>query len=1651
MSKIQTINDVLNDIRQKATTEKEKGTEFERLMKRWFLTDPRYENLEKVWLWEEFPGKGDLGGSDLGIDLVAKDDTGDYWAIQCKCYAENATIDKAAVDSFLANSSRQFLDDETMQTRQFSNLIFVSTTRNGWGQNALKATQGLEKPFTRINLFELESSSVNWGKLYKGEEGKKALKSGKQPRAHQLQAMSKAHHHFIEEGNDRGKLIMACGTGKTFTALRIMEEMTDEKSLVLFLVPSIALLGQTLNAWMSDKSEPMRAICVCSDAKATRKMKGEDDDDESVVDLAVPATTNVKSILRQIKVAEREKKRTVIMSTYQSIDVVSDALHQAGKYVDLCICDEAHRTTGVKIKDRDESNFTKVHSDEYIPARKRLYMTATPRLYKESIKIKAKENDDILCSMDDEIIYGKEFYRLSFNKAVQSGLLTDYKVLVLTVNERDLPYTVSEKIKKRSQAVKKEDLLKELNFDDATKLIGCINGLSKRIKGDGGSTVEEDPVKMRRAVAFCQTINPTKANPNASSTQMANYFEEVCQDYREWLNPEDAKEVVNVKAQHIDGSMDANTRNNKIAWLKEETDDPNECRVLCNVRCLSEGVDVPALDAVLFMSPRNSEVEVVQSVGRVMRSFGRGTDHEKKYGYIIIPIIVPEDVKPEDALNDNDRFRVVWTILNALRSHDEEFNAHVNHINLNKAKSTKVVVGGVPRDQYTIGKGGDEGDSVTLGSDEVAKQLELRFGTLQDGIYARIVEKVGDKMYWTNWAKEVGEIAKKFIERITNLVKENEEARRNFDEFVCGLQKNINPSVNSEQAIEMLAQHMITRPVFDALFKDYEFVHNNAVSHSMQFMIEVLEAEGFDMDVEVLERFYTSVRINIGDIDNLEGKQTIIKNLYEKFFKGAFPKTVDKLGIVYTPVECVDFIIHSVDDILKKEFNTSLTEENVHILDPFTGTGTFITRLLQSGLIRPEDMKRKYLNEIHCNEIVLLAYYIADVNIESVYHDIMKPDKYLQYDGICLTDTFQLNEHGDNDIFSQLFPENSDRVLKQKKSPVRVIIGNPPYSIGQKSANDNAQNLNYDLLDNHIFNSYRKYSHNNSAQSAIALKDMYVKAFRWSSDRLFKNNDGGIIAFISNGAWIDGVSHDGMRKCLQDEFTSVYVLNLRGNQRTSGELSRKEGGKIFGSGSRTPISITILVKNPNNKRDKAEIYYHDIGDYLTREEKLERIKNFRSVNGVDWKTLEPNEKNDWINVRDGVFDSLLPLLPDKKFNTNNNSLFSTNYIGVCTNRDSWAYNFSLSDLKSNVFRMMDFYNSEIDRFENYGAGKDIEDFVNFDSKNISWTAQLKIKARKGFRFMYREKETLRISMYRPFMKTNMYFDRSFNETIGLSPSIFPSNLTNNKIICVSGIGSNKGFSILYFESLSEYQIISNGQCFPLYWYEENKNQQLSLFDTNDNDGKYIRHDGITDWILKEAQKRYHTKSITKEMIFYYVYGILHSEDYRTRFAADLKKSLPRIPLVDDVNVFMDFYKAGKKLAELHLNYETIPPCPGVKVDGDRPLTGTDDDYEYYKVVDKMRFRSKQDKSTILYNGHIMVSDIPDKAYEYIVNGKSAIEWIVERYCVSVDKKSLIKNDCNDWGKEHKKPRYILDLLLSVINVSVQTVDIVKGLPKLKFD
>lgn len=1655
-----TFKEVLQRFRTGSFTEREKGAKFEKLMKRWFQTDPRYaDKLQEVWLWEEFPGKKDFGGKDLGIDLVAKTDLGDYWAIQCKCYDEKAVISKAVVDSFISTAHRAFIDDLTLKTTYFSNLIWVSTTLR-WGANAEETLKGQDISVTRINMHELEASPVDWDKLLKGDTGKAALREGKQPRKHQLEAMKAAHEYF--RVHDRGKLIMACGTGKTYTSLEIIEQETGGKGLILFMVPSIALLGQSLNAWMTDTKYRMKAVCICSDSKASKR-NDFDNDETSIIDNPLPATTNINSIKRQLLGYKDTDGLVVVFSTYQSIDVLAEAqralLEADPSYgiFDYIVCDEAHRTTGFKQKGRDESHFTKIHDNDLIRGKKRLYMTATPRYYNDNAKATAKDKDLVLWSMNNPDYYGEEFFRIGFGRAVREGLLTDYKVLVLTISEDDIPDSILEDVKDKQQ--------KEIKMDDASKLIGCINGLSKRIKGDKGVTKEADPVLMRRAVAFCSTINPSERGSGISSKGFAAVMPTMVRKYKESLSEEVREEVVDIEVQHIDGAMNAATREEKIAWLKEETGNPNECRILSNVRCLSEGVDVPALDAVLFVAARNSEVDVVQSVGRVMRTFHKGASDEKKYGYIIVPVVVPADVEPEKAMEDNERFSVVWKILNALRAHDDEFNATVNKIHLNKVKPPKVVVAGIPQGSGRMhGKDWmpDPQDQQTgateLSNEEIARQLELRFGSLQDGIYAKMVEKVGDRLYWENWAREIGLIAQKFIERIARVVKEglHKEA---FVEFLNGLQKNLNPSIDEGQAVEMLAQHMITRPVFDALFKDYQFVKNNAVSRSMQRMLELLESEAMEKDTEVLNKFYENVRMNVGDIDNLEGKQTLIKNLYEKFFKGAFPKTVDKLGIVYTPVECVDFIIHSVDDILRKEFDCSLSDENVHILDPFTGTGTFITRLLQSGLIRPEDLERKYKNEIHCNELVLLAYYIADVNIESVFHSLVKRDTYLPFEGICLTDTFQTTENEENVLDQTWFPENAANVDKQKKAPVRVIMGNPPYSVGQKSANDNAQNLSYAHLDKRIAETYAKAA---QATNKNSLYDSYIKAFRWASDRIADCKDGGVVAFISNGAWIDGNAQEGFRKCLEDEYSSVYVFNLRGNQRTSGELSRKEGGKIFGSGSRTPISITLLVKNPA-KKGKATIYYHDIGDYLSREQKLKKISEFGSVDSseLQWEIVAPNEKGDWINQRGGIFDSLI-ILGDKEDKNNKQVVFVPFYSrGLATARDAWCYNSSSESLNANIKRSMDFYNDQ-----RYQLSKGFIKDVEYDLTQISWTTSVLNLALKNQEITQDKIGEKVISLYRPFLKQIGYYSRFWNERVYQLPKLFPTSKYKNLVICVKGIG-DKDFSCLIADCIPDLQVIFNGQCFPLYWYEENKNKQqtLSLFDTESSDD-YIRRDGITDWILKEVRTRFgNARKITKETIFYYVYGLLHSPKYREAFAADLKKSLPRIPIVEDIDAFLDFSYAGKQLANLHLNYEEIPAYEGVTVIGDRQkeeapdgrmIAGTTDlyavkvDYKYYEV-EKMRFPKKGQKDTIIYNSSIRIENIPDEAYEYIVNGKSAIEWIMERYQVKTDPSSLIKNDPNDWSREHDNPRYILDLLLSVINVSVQTMEIVKKLPDLKLE
>ncbi len=1603
-----TFNRVLEKYRKESFSERDKGYKFEKLMKAYLQIAPEYNGkFKEVWLWEEFPYRNDFSGKDTGIDLVALTVEGDYWAVQCKCYSAASRITKDSVDSFLATSSKEFRNDK-MQTTRFAYRLWISTTNN-WNGEAERTIQNQNPPVLRIGLSDLEAARIDWDKLVNGD--KDALLAKYPLKEHQQTAVDKVHKYF--ETADRGKLIMACGTGKTFTSLKIAEKETDSNGLILFLVPSIALLGQTLREWTAQADKPIYPICICSDAKSTQK----EENDGSIVDLALPASTDPANISKQYVAAKNKQAEhggmIVVFSTYQSIDVISQAQTQINRrekdsfIFDLVVCDEAHRTTGVILNDKKEAAFTKIHDNTCVQAKKRLYMTATPRLYTDASKQKAQEGNAILCSMDDPVIYGDEIYRIGFGEAVKRDLLSDYKVLILTIKEDQIPVALQNVIKDQNN---------EIDTDDISKLIGCINALSKRVL-ETDESFNDDKAPMHTAVAFCQNIKISK--------KIANMFNQHKDDYYDSLTQEERAKLVGVYADHIDGSMGASERNKKLDWLKNVSHDSQDCNILCNVKCLSEGVDVPSLDAVMFLSAKNSQVDVVQSVGRVMRK-SKTTD--KKYGYIIIPIVVPADVSPENALDDNERYKVVWSVLNALRSHDDRFDAEINQIDLNKKKSKRVRVIGVSDGSKKKSDDDDDG------------QLNLPYlEELQDAMYAKMVKKVGNRMYWVQWAQDVVHIAERYIERINRLIETDGKHKKAFDALLKGLRKNINPSITPDAVVQMLAQHLITQPVFEALFENYSFVANNPVSKSLQKMVTLLEEQSFDKDTEFLNKFYDSVKERVKGIDNAGGKQKVIVELYDKFFKTAFPKVVEQLGIVYTPVEVVDFINHSVAKVLKKEFNRNLSDENVHILDPFTGTGTFITRLIQTGLIDKEALPRKYAKELHANEIVLLAYYIASINIENAYHDAVGMDNgYKSFNGICLTDTFQLGESDNADeLFSDMLPQNSQRVMEQKKLPVRVIIGNPPYSVGQKSENDNAKNQSYPKLDAKIADTYVKQS---NAVLNRGLYDSYIKAFRWSSDRI-DNEHGGIVAFITNSGWLDSNGMDGFRKCLEKEFNSIYVFNLRGAIRgKSRDAVKKEGQNVFDI--MTGVAITVLVKNPKQHTDKATIYYHDIGDYLKRSEKLELLEKYDSINNskIEWKVLKPNEHGDWLNQRSDLFSSLIPL-GDKGDNTK--TIFTIYSGGLLTSRDSWCYNFSKAKLAKNMNATIDFYNQERETYQQVfkmSKLKNVEDVVNNDRTKISWSRALKNNIKRNLPLSYNN-ESITISEYRPFIQQYAYFNKDINEMLYQQQKLFPTNKHHNLCVCLSGTGSNKDFSCYMTCILPCYDMVEKGQCFPLYYYDKNEGNIGTLFD-NDNEN-YVRRDGITDFIFEQCREKYGHR-VTKEDIFYYVYGLLHSKDYRKQFAADLKKMLPRIPLVDVPADFWAFSKAGRELAELHLNYETVSAYPDVKVVGVET--------EKFRV-EKLTFGKKGkeiDKSVLIYNSFIRIENIPLEAYEYVVNGKSAIEWIMDRYQIKTDKDCGITNDPNDWGLEHNKPRYILDLILSVITVSMETNKIVKNLPKLYF-
>lgn len=1182
-------------------------------------------------------------------------------------------------------------------------------------------------------------------------------------------------------------------------------------------------------------------------------------------------------------------------------------------------------------------------------------MTATPKIYGKISKEQAESSDLVLFSMDDESIFGPTFSTVSFTRAIDLGCLVDYKVVVLTLDE--------------SLLEKDYDFLSTDNFggvsiQNAGKIVGVWRALSKMdLKGE--NSIKDDISPMKRAVAFAQVIEKSEDNDKTSSKEYATYFNAVVDQYKErekaflkkrWgkkfsEDEYDKGHKLQIETMHIDGSMNATEKESRLSWLRAEPQE-NKCKILFNVRCLSEGVDVPSLDAVIFLSPRKSPVEVVQTVGRVMR-----IAPNKKRGYVILPIVVQPSGIDDLILNKNKDFDVVWEILNALKSIDPTFGRAVDG-ETGKINPERIEVISITDKKFSHKKGADSNSSASgKKTKKTGKNIEnlVEDGTYQTGfdfdrdefleeeIRSKIVKRVGNRKEWSDWAEEVGEICQTQIKHITKIINENSSSKKALDKFIEELKATLNGNITQDAVIEMLGQHVVIKPVLQALFKEYPFAEQNPISKALTEMLDKLDKKGMKRCTELLEPFYGDVNRRMESATDAETRQTIIKDMFDNFFKKAFPRIKNKLGIVYTPVEIVDFINHSVADLLDKEFGLNIGAPNVHILDPFTGTGTFIVRLLQSGLIKPENLKYKYENEIHAHEIVPLAYYIAAMNIETAYHELCEDEEYKPNDILIWTDTFANNE--ESDLFKTSLADNNKNLSRENNEDVRVIIANPPYFAGQKSQNDDNANEHYDQLDARLKETYV----DRSSATLRKVFDSYIRAYRWASDRIGSN---GVIGFVTNAGWLESASADGMRKCMAEEFSSIYIYHLKGNARTSGEQRRKEKDNIFGEGSRAPVAMVFLVKNPNDPI-KGKIFFHTVEDYLTREQKLNEVSKFGSISNktMTWDRIIPNKHGDWLNQKDDSFQRYYSIF-DKN---GENCIFNANSVGVCTNRDTWVYSSSKVDLENNLSRTVIAYNKAIDLVN---GGEEVQKVIAETKDDISWTDGSKTKFKQLQKQSVDSNKEL-CSLYRPFFKQVLYYDKNpiFIERPSRWNEVFPNEVSKNLVISVTGVGSRE-------------------------------------------------------------------------------------------FSCLVSKELPRIPRVASFEQFCAFKDAGRKLANLHVNYEKQPEFKDVLISGDESGNWHVDQMKWGKIPGKTGNAAK-DKSILIYNDKITIKNIPLEAQEYVVNKKSALDWVVERACVSTDKKTGITNDFNQYGIENGNERYPLELFLKILTVSMETMKIVKSLPKLE--
>ena len=830
-----------------------------------------------------------------------------------------------------------------------------------------------------------------------------------------------------------------------------------------------------------------------------------------------------------------------------------------------------------------------------------------------------------------------------------------------------------------------------------------------------------------------------------------------------------------------------------------------------------------------------------------------------------------------------------------------------------------------------------------------------------------------------------------------------------FDRFAQVCRTSLNPRLTDDAVEKMLVQHILTERIFSGVFDNPDFVRRNVIAHEIELVVDKLTQRSFNRKQFLggLDRFYRAIEETAATIDEFTDKQHFLNSVYEHFFQGFDEKTADTHGIVYTPQPIVRFMVKSVEEILEKEFGTSFGAAGVHVLDPFVGTGNFLLSVMRE--IPKTRIEKKYASELHANEVMLLPYYIASMNIEHEYAEFT--GEYRPFEGLCLVDTFELAEDVQG-TFAVMSEANTKRVEAQKRAPITVIIGNPPYNAWQLDENDRNKNRKYKVVDRRVAETYARAS---KATLVNSLSDPYVKAFRWATDRL---GEEGVLAYVSNNSYVGQLAFDGMRQHLARDFDAIYVIDLGGNVRRNPKLSGTTHN-VFGIQVGVSIGLFVRRKGEVSGARKAEIFYARTAEDWRKEQKYAFLDKAGTASKLEWMRIEPDERNTWLT--EGLraeFDSFIPLASDAEKGHEPKAVFGLISNGLQSNNDAYVFGFRHDELVRRANAMVDAYNDELARW-NATAKKprDVDVFLKVDERVLKWIRKTKRYFARGEPAGFRPADIV-LSLYRPFVRKNLFFDRMFSEDVYSLPQIFRVSDQIQRALVVSGAGMRSPFAVLATRDVPERHLCASTDAF-----------QVLPWIVGGDEGQ---RENVTNWALAQFRGRYGDPRITKWQVFHYVYALLHHPDYRTWYAADLKRQLPRVPFAPD---FHAFATAGEKLARLHLEYEQQQEYPLKRLENpDLPLE--------WRVT---RMRLSKDKTSLVYNEFLTLSGIPPEVFEYRLGNRSALEWVIDQYQVSTDKRSGIVDDPN----RADDPEHIVRLLGQVVTVSLETIKIVKELPPLE--